>query len=413
MRLVERIAPLAASEYREVKSAVMAFSGGLDSVVIVSLLRGLGIEVTTLSVDFGQQGGTKKAGLAAKALGTKHHSVDGREDLYRNIQKGIKANCLREGRLAAGALSRPLLAKYLAEVAHKEHAHAIAHGSSGVGNDQLRMENAMRVLAPQCRIIAPVRDWDLRRDEEIEYARERKLPIDTVSASKYSVDETFWARVIRQGAVTDTAQSVPESAFLWTKSPHAALEKSARVEIEFLDGSPVRATNLGTGKSSSGMDMVLMLNSLGGAHAIGRMDKINDKVIGLKVREIYECPAAQILVRAHGRLEHLVLTERELEQKGQIDRAWGNLVSQGFWYSRLRTSLDAFIDECSRPVDGTVTYELYKGNMLLHSRKSPHALYDSRLTRRDYAGMWNQKDARHFAKIYGLQEILAFMLEHR
>jgi len=413
MGVPERIKSLAKGEYAGIKSAVMAFSGGLDSCVIVSMLHELGIEAITVSVDFGQAGGTKKANEIAKKLGTRHFSIDGKDDLYRHALRGIKANCLVDSRLNAGGLSRPLLAKYLSEIAHREKVHAIAHGSSGVGNEQLRLENALRVLAPDCKVLAPVRDWDLRRDEAIEYAKKNRLPVELGSASPYSVDETFWARVIRQGDIPDSTSPVPESAFRWTKSPKAAPQKGAKVEIEFLDGIPTHATNIATGEKASGMHMIPMLNSLGGTHAIGRFDKINDKVIGLKVREVTECPAAFLLISAHQRLEHLVMTEKEIDAKIFLDRTWNKLVSQGFWYSRLRRWLDAAIEESQLPVDGKISYELYKGNASLHSRSSPNALYDQRLTSRTQKGLWDQKEARHFAKIYGLQETLAFMLENR
>ncbi len=413
MAVPQRIKALAKKEYSGVKSVVMAFSGGLDSCAIVSMFQELGIEVTTVSVDLGQQGGNKKPQEAAKKLGTRHQSIDGKEDLYLHILKGIKANCLIDSRLNAGGLSRPLLAKYLSEVAHKEHTHAIAHGSSGVGNEQLRLENSLRVLAPECRILAPVRDLDMKRDETIAYAKAAKLPIDIAAASPYSVDETFWARVIRQGEIPDATQPVPESAFSWTNSPKAAPEKGAKIEMEFLDGVPAHATNLSTGENASGIHVIPMLNSLGGAHAIGRIDKINDKVIGLKVREVTECPAAFLLINAHQRLEHLVMTEKEIDAKSYVDRSWNKLVSQGFWYSRLRRWLDAFIDESQRPVDGRISFELYKGNSTLLSRSSPNALYDQRLSSRSQKGVWNQKEARHFAKIYGLQETLAFIVENR
>jgi len=407
--LLERVKKIASEQYAGVQDVVLAYSGGLDSNVIGSLLDGVGIEVITVSIDMGQ----KSVHTQKPEFAKKHVNVDARKDFWESIKRGIKANCTHEGHFNSGGISRPIIARVLAEVAKKEGVEAIAHGSSGIGNDQLRMENSLRVLAPELRVLAPVRDWDLNRDEELEYVRENKIDFDAKKAHKYSTDENMWARTIRQGVLVSEAQPSREDMFEWTVDPSDAPAQKEYVEIEFQNGMPVGVCHIGENRKTvcETKDVLALLNKLGGKHGIGRVDAIDDKIVGLKTREIYECPGAVMLVAAHRDLERLTLTASELEVKKSIDHEWNKVVYYGGWHTRLRRYLDAFIDESQRVVDGKVILGMSRGNFSVVGRKSTHALYDARLGNRQTAGgAWDQKEARHFARLYGLQDTIAYMI---
>ena len=272
------------------------------------------------------------------------------------------------------------------------------------------MENSLRVLSPEMRIMAVVRDLDLRRDEALEFARKQKLETNLERAEKFSADESLWGRAIRQGAAVEQGKALAQEAYKWTVSTQKAPGKPAEVELEFSKGIAI-AAKIGGRRMEGGPLLVQKLNELGGQHAVGRLEAMDDKVVGLKVREVYECPAACILLFAHRKLEEITLTSQELAAKGQMDDAWCRLVHTGLWHSRLRRAIDAFTDETQRVVGGRITLELYKGAISLKGRESPHALYDSRLSGRDSRGVFSQKEARHFAKLYALQEIVAYLVD--
>ncbi|MEM4555054.1 MAG: argininosuccinate synthase, partial [Candidatus Anstonellaceae archaeon] len=276
-------------------------------------------------------------------------------------------------------------------------------------NEHLILENSFRAIAPELRIIAPVRDLDLKRDQSLQLAAKEKLPTNLLRAKKFSADENLWGRTIRQGIVLDPSARLPQEAYKWTKSPQNAKAKPQQVLLQFSNGEPVLAQTEGK-KAASTIEVFLLLNQVGGKHAIGRFDGVEDKAVGLKSHEVYECPAATILLFAHRHLEALTLTISELEAKVFVDALWAKLVRQGGWYSRLRWSLDAFISEIEKPVEGEILLSLYKGNIEILGRSSSHALYDSRLSR-DKDGAFSQKDARQFAKLYGLQDVMAYLLE--
>lgn len=409
--LLKKIKGMVGDEYKGVDRCVLAYSGGLDSNVMVSLLKEMGIEVITVCVDLGQSN-VKAVEKMARKLVKKHYTIDGKDDFLKNIHKGIKANCLYEGYLNSGGFSRPLIAKYLVEVGRKEKVSAVVHGSSGYGNDQLRMENAMRVLGPEFHVIAPIRDWDLKRDDCVEYARKKKLPGRMTGEAPFSIDENLWARSIRQGAILDQSIKVPDEAFKWTVDPKKAPNKKTLVEIGFENGIPETLVVMDERKKviEETTDVIGRLNSIGGMNGIGRSDAIDDKVVGLKIREAYEAPAASILVAAHKDLERLTLTAMELNEKDHIDHVWNMLVHDGGWYTRLRLDLEGFIEMTQRAVDGKVTVELYKGGARILGRTSRHALYYIRMGARDRKTVWDQKIARYFARLHGLQDAIAFMI---
>lgn len=407
--LVERAKSLA-KEYPGVKKVALSFSGGLDSAVVGTLLSRAGFEIFPVAVNMGQQTDFARLGKNARAMFGSCAFVDAREEFAGGIMRAIKANFGAEGNINSGGISRPVLAHALAEAAGKRGCQAIAHGSSGTGNDHLNMENSLRVLSPHLRIIAPVRDLDMRRDEALAFAKKEKLALNFPRAEKFSSDENLWGRTIRQGETVDPSLPLPEDAYKWTVSPKKAPGRPAKVEVAFANGVPVWAEIEGK-KVSGAVELIGKLNEIGGRHGVGRRDALDDKVVGLKIREVYECPAAAMLLKAHRELEALTLTTKEHDFKRYVDIAWGRAVHDGGWHTRLRHALDAFIDETQRSVDGTVTLELYKGGITVKGRKSPHALYDRRLSSRDSSGVFSQKEARHFAKLYGLQDMIAYLID--
>ena len=397
-------------ENRGVKKVALAYSGGLDSAVIGMMLQSDGFSVVPIAVNLGQQSDFARIQKNAKAMFGSCIVVDARSQLVENCIRGIKANCNFFGHVNMGGLSRPVMARAICEEARKQGCTAIAHGASGTGNDHLTLENSLRVLAPDMRIIAPVRDLDMKRDESLAYAKKKKLATNIARAEKFSADENLWARAIRQGATVDPDSPIAEDAYQWTVSPQKAPDRAAEVEIEFENGIPIRATINGK-KCTGALAIITALNETGGKHGVGRLDALDDKVVGLKVREVFECPAALILLTAHRELERLVLTTKEMSAKRSVDAAWNMLVHDGGWYTRLRRFLDAFIDESQRPVDGVMSLQLYKGGIHITGRKSRNALYDKRLAGRDTKGVFSQKEARQFAKLYGLQDVIAYMID--
>lgn len=407
--LAERAKALAL-EYTGVKKVALSYSGGLDSAVVGHLLQSSGFEVYPVVVNLGQQSDFSRLEKNARAMFGACTVADARAAFSENISRAVKANAGYSEFANSDGISRPAMAQALVAEARKASCQAIAHGSSGTGNNHLHMENALRILAPDMRIIAPVRDLDMRRDESLLYAKKEKLATNLERAAKYSADENLWARSIRQGAAVDMSKPLPEEAYKWTASPESAPNKPAKIEVEFENGILVSAA-INEKKITGKVELIAALNEIGGRHGVGRLDALDDKVVGLKVREIYECPAARIILTAHRELEALTLTTKELDAKGYVDSLWARTVHDGGWYTRLRRSLDAFIDETQRAVDGSVSLELYKGSIIVKGRKSRHALYDARLSGRDSKGVFSQKESRHFAKLYGLQDIIAYMID--
>lgn len=409
MDLLSRAKALS-GEYTGVKKVALAYSGGLESAVIGSLLANSGFAVVPVVVNMGQKSDFARIERNARQMFGEYCHVDAQERLADSMVRAVKANYGSDGNMNSGGISRPVLALAMSEVARKLSCHAIAHGSSGTGNDHLIMENSLRVLAPEIRIMAVVRDLDMRRDEALEYAKKERLLVNLPRAQQYSSDENLWARTIRQGVAVDYSQPVSESAYKWTVSPQKAPSKPAEVELEFLDGIPLFAKINGR-KVEGRAKMIAALNEIGGKHGIGRLEAMDDKVVGLKMREVYECPGALMLLAAHRELECITLTTKELDAKRYLDGTWARLVHDGGWYSRLRRGIDAFTDETQRAVDGTVALSLYKGGIAIKGRKSRHALYDARLSGRDSKGVFSQKESRNFAKLYGLQDVIAYLID--
>ena len=386
---------------------VLAFSGGLDTSVILKLLQEkLGAEVVTVTVDVGQEEDFKKIEEKAYKLGAvKHYYIDAKEEFVDNyIAPAIKANALYEGVYPLStALARPLIAMKVVEVAKKEGTVYVAHGCTGKGNDQVRFDLAIKSLYPEAKIIAAVREWGLTRDRELEYAKKVGIP---VSHGIYSIDENLWGRSIEGGVLEDPYAEPPDDVFLWTQSPEKAPDKPEYVTIEFEKGIPV-AIN---GEKKSLLAIIEELNKTAGKHGVGRIDHMEDRTVGIKSREVYEAPAAITLIKAHFDLEKLTLTKWELSMKQLVDTTWSWLVYNGLWFEPLREELTYFIDKVSENVEGEVKVKLYKGSAMVVGRKSSKALYDLKLSSYESISQFNQKLAEGFVELWGLQSTAAYAL---
>lgn len=409
MGLLEKVKGKA-SNYSGVKKCVLAYSGGLDTSVIISLLHDLGIEVTTFTMEMGQREDLRAIEDKAKKLGVKKtYSYDARKEFADEyIAPAVKVNCMYEKIYpCATALGRPIIAKHLVEIARKEKADAVAHGSTGMGNDQVRFENSIRALAPELKVLAPVRDWEMWRDEEIEYAKQKNIPVSS-SAKKYSIDENLWGRSIECGEVEKIAKEVPEDAFEWTSSPLKAPDSPCYVKIKFVEGVPVEAEVEGV-KAKGLLEVIEKLHAVAGANGVGRLDHLEDRVVGFKSREAYECPAATVILPAHADLEKTVLTRDELRVKEYVDSVWSELVYTGKWFTPLREELDAFVNATQKPVTGTVTVKLFKGSAKVVARETENALYDLTLASYDKnVTKWTQAEGGAFTKLFGLQNAMAY-----
>jgi argininosuccinate synthase len=377
---------------------ILAYSGGVDTSVAIKLLQEKGFEVITVTVDLGQKENLKEVAERAERLGvSKHYCIDAREEFVRDyIFPAIKANALYEGKYPiSSALSRPLIASKLVEVADKEGATAVAHGCTGKGNDQVRFEVTIRALAPELRIVAPIRDLKLTRDKALARAKNLGIPI---KASPYSVDENLWGRAISCGPIEVLSQEVPPDAFSWVSPPESSSDQSKHVTIEFKRGVPVSLN----GEQLGGVELLAKLNDLAGGHGIGLVDHIEDRVVGFKSREVYECPAATCILEAHKDLEKLVLTRQQLAFKRVVDDAWTSLVYDGLWVDPLREDLEAFIDSTQGRVSGEIGLKLFKGNVSIVNRSSLYSLYSEDLARYDEKSVFDEKSSSGFIDIWGL-----------
>ncbi|MBV1768239.1 MAG: argininosuccinate synthase, partial [Methanobacterium sp.] len=339
---------------------VLAFSGGLDTSVCIKLLEEkYDMEVVTACVDVGQprEEIERPASVAMDIGNYKHYTIDAREEFASDfIFPAIKANALYEGYPLSTALARPLIAMKIVELAHKEEADAIAHGCTGKGNDQFRFEAIIRSLS-DCRIIAPIRELNLTRTEEMDYARSCGIPLP--SDKLYSIDENLWGRAIEGDILEDPMVEPPEDVFSWTRSSADAPEESQAIEMEFKNGVPT-AIN---GDKLNPLDLIGKCNDLAGMHGIGRVDIIEDRIIGLKSREIYETPGAFLILAAHKALEQMTLTRNELKFAEIVSNAYSELIYDGMWHEPLREDLDHLLNRMQERVSGIVRLKLHKGSL--------------------------------------------------
>ena len=385
------------------KKVVLAYSGGLDTSIIIPWLKeNYGCEVIAVAGDVGQ--GEELEGLEEKALKTGASKLivkDLREEFVRDyLWKLVRAGAVYEGKYLLGtSIARPLLAKAQVEVALAEGADAVSHGCTGKGNDQVRFEMAYQALAPHLRVIAPWREWDIRsREDAIEYARQRNVPV-TASAEKiYSRDRNIWHISHEGGVLEDPACGAPDDVWMLTEPPRTAPDQPERVTIGFEAGDPVSLD----GRTLGPVDLLEKLNALGAAHAIGRIDLVENRLVGIKSRGAYETPGGTLLYAAHAELEALALDRATFAYKQHLALDYGGLVYSGFWFTPLREALDAFIASTQRVVTGDVTLELLRGAINVVARRSPYSLYSTDIASFTMGESYNQKDAEGFIRLLGL-----------
>jgi argininosuccinate synthase len=381
---------------------ILAYSGGLDTSVSVKWIQEkYGYDVIALGLDVGE--GKDLEAIKNKALNVgaiKAYMIDAKELLAKEyILPALKANCLYEGKYPlSSALSRPLISKLLVEVAEKEGATAVAHGCTGKGNDQVRFEVSIQALNPSLKVVAPVREWGMTRDEEIKYAEENGIPIPVDLDNPFSIDANIWGRACEAGVLEDPWAEAPEAAFDWTNPIELTPDAAEYVEIEFEQGVPV-AVN---GEKLPLVQLIETLNELGGKHGVGRIDHIENRLVGIKSREVYENPAALILINAHRELEFLTLTREVTQFKTQVEQQMAKIIYEGLWYSPIKPALDAFIDETQKNVSGTIRVKLHKGNHTVVGRKSPYSLYNEELATYSKGDAFDHNAAVGFIKIWGL-----------
>ena len=381
---------------------VLAYSGGLDTSVAIPWLREhKDAEVVAVTIDLGQPVDLHRVREKALRSGAvAAHVADARREFAEEfIAPAIRANALYEGVYPLGtALARPLIARHLVRVAREEGARYVAHGCTGKGNDQVRFDLSTTGLAPELEVIAPAREWEMTREEEIAYAEEHDVPVDATQASPYSVDENLWGRSVECGILEDPAIEPPEEAFAWTTAPAAAPDAPEYVTVAFEEGLPV-ALN---GRSLPLHELIAALNRSAGAHGVGRIDHLESRVVGIKSREVYEYPAAVVLLAAHQALEALVLPRDVLEFKRSVEQRYGQLVYDGLWFTPLKSALDAFVVSTQERVAGEVTVKLFKGSARVTGRRSPNALYQTALATYSTGDQYRRQMAEGFIYVWGL-----------
>ena len=381
---------------------VLAYSGGLDtSVAIPWLKEKYTAEIIPVTIDLGQGRELNQIRERAMATGAiRCHVLDVREEFARDyVLPALQADALYEERYPlATALGRPLIAKKLVEIAHMENATAIAHGCTGKGNDQVRIEVSARAMDPGIAVIAPARLWGMTRQEEVEYARVRNIPIPVTKSSTYSTDQNLWGRSVECGALEDPWNEPPENIYTLTKSPAQAPDEAAYVEIAWELGVPVSVN----GVAMPLTELIDSLETIAGVHGVGRIDMVENRLVGIKSREIYEAPAGSVLHTAHRELEGLVVPRDLHRLKQRLSQEYADLVYDGLWFSPTREAIDAFAQNVQTRVTGTVRLKLYKGSCGVVGRKSPFALYDHNLATYDEGDSFDHSAVEGFIKIWGL-----------
>jgi argininosuccinate synthase len=385
------------------EKVVLAFSGGLDTSVAVRWLQvERGYEVIALTVDVGLDRERKQIEERAHAAGAyAFRLIDAREDFLRYFAfPALAAGALYQGRYPlATALARPLIAKLMVDVAREEGAQAVAHGCTGKGNDQVRFDVSVQALAPDLRIVAPLREWEMKsREEEIEYAQRYKIPVEATKKSPYSLDENLWGRAIESGPLEDPWLEPPEDAFGWTKSPANAPDEPCYIQVGFERGLPYSLD----GKGIEAVSLVQRLNELAGEHGVGRIDHLEDRLVGIKSREVYEAPAAVTLIAAHEALEAMTLSKQQLRLKRQLAQEYAELIYNGLWFTAHHQDLAHYVQSTQRHVTGIVRVRLHKGHATAVGTQSPRSLYAVSLATYEKGDEYDQSAAEGFIKIWGL-----------
>ncbi|MBU1112531.1 MAG: argininosuccinate synthase [Candidatus Omnitrophica bacterium] len=384
------------------KKIVLAYSGGLDTSCCLKWLQNKGFEVICFSANLGSE-------FSPADLKKRAHLSGAAKTYVKDLQKefsdeyvalALKAGAIYEGKyVLSTALGRPLIAKHLVDIARKEKADFVAHGCTGKGNDQVRFEVTTAILAPKIKTIAPLREWELNsREEEIDYARKHKIPIKSTKEKLYSVDKNIWGVSVEGGALEDIGKEPPENSYYFVKPLKKALNQEVYLEIEFKRGLPIKLN----GKSLDFLSLISKLNKAGSQCGVGRTDVIEDRVIGIKSREIYEAPAAWILHTAHKELEALTLDRETLFFKEAISFKYAQIIYQGLWFTELKNSLDAFINQTQKVVSGTIGIKLYKGNIVITKRISVNSLYKKELATYGRGDKFDRTLAEGFIKLWAI-----------
>jgi len=386
----------------ENKKIVLAYSGGLDTSVAISWLKDKKYDVIAVCINVGEQGKDLDfiQDKALKMGAIESITIDAREEFARDyVMVALQGHALYEGTYPlVSALSRPLISKKLVEIAQEKGATAIAHGCTGKGNDQVRFEVAIKALAPDMEIEAPIRDWHWSREEEIEYAKEHNVPIPINLDSPYSIDQNLWGRANEAGVLEDPWESAPEDAFDLTAPLDKTPDEPDVITIEFKKGIPVALNDI----KMSAAELIQEVEKIAGKHGIGRIDHIENRLVGIKSREIYEAPAAAVLIHAHKDLEDLTF-ERDLAHfKPIIEQKLADTIYNALWFSPLMDAMKSFLSSTQEVVNGTVRLKLFKGNVITQGRKSANSLYNKKLATYTAADEFDQEAAVGFIKLWGL-----------
>ncbi|MBP1949260.1 argininosuccinate synthase [Virgibacillus litoralis] len=381
---------------------VLAYSGGLDTSVSIKWLQEkYNYDVIALAIDLGEEKDLETVRQKALNVGAIKSIVINAKDMLAKeyLMPALQANALYEGKYPlSSALSRPLISKLLVDVAEQENAVAVAHGCTGKGNDQIRFEVSINALNPDLQVVAPVREWGMTRDEEIAYAKEKGIPVSANLDNPFSIDANIWGRACEAGVLENPWNEAPEEAFAWTNPIEATPDESEYVDITFEGGIPVALND----ESMELVDIIETLNEAGGKHGIGRIDHIENRLIGIKSREVYENPAALILINAHQEMEFLTHTREVSQYKKTVEQQYAKMIYEGLWYSPLRPAIDAFVLETQKTVSGKVRIKLFKGNQFVVARKSEYSLYNEELATYEKGDMFDHTAAVGFIKLWGL-----------
>ncbi|MFH1379303.1 MAG: argininosuccinate synthase [bacterium] len=387
----------------KIKKVVLAYSGGLDTSVIIKwLIENYRYDVIAVVVDVGQNDNMNALHKKAISSGAKKaYIIDAKKEFVEDyLWKAVQAHAIYEGRyLLATSLARPLIAKKIVDVAVREKADAVCHGATGKGNDQVRFELTFKALMPEIQIIAPWREWELQsRTDEIAYAQKHGIPIPVTKDKPYSSDANIWHISYEGGILEDPWNKPSENMFELTQSPEKAPSAGVELEIYFEKGIPKRIN----GNTFDGISLITYLNRVAGKHAVGRVDMVENRLVGMKSRGVYESPAATVLYAAHLDLESLVLDKDTQHLKTKLSLRYSELIYNGLWFSPEREALDSFFAKTQVNVTGSVKLKLYKGNVIILGRKSPHSLYWEELATFEEDALYNQKDAEGFINLFGL-----------
>lgn len=385
------------------RKIVVAYSGGLDTSIMVKWLKEkYDADIITATGDLGQR--KEIVGVEEKAKQTgavKSYVLDLREEFIKNyVWKALKAGALYEGLYPmATAIGRPLLAKMLVDIAEKEGADSVSHGCTGKGNDQVRFEVGVNTLAPELKVIAPLREWEFKsREEEMDYAEKHNIPVNATKSSPYSNDENLWGISAECGILEDPQAAPPEDAYQVTINPKDAPEEGAVITIGFEKGVPVSLN----GVKTEAVELVTKLREIGGQHGVGRLDLIENRVVGIKSREIYEAPSAVILHWAHSELERMILDKDTFRFKQEVAIKYANLIYDGLWFTPLFSALTSFVDATQENITGEVKLELYKGSIKTLARKSDYSLYRKDLATYTTDDTFDHQASVGFIKLFGL-----------